>query len=111
MNYPCMFCSKWIAIDRYTSSMLGISCRDCRSDQYLKYKEPDTFDLVRYTIRTRFNDKIYELSIDINSQTAELCLILLGGTPIIMRFADVDAISKINPNNIQDKLKTFLAFQ
>lgn len=124
-DLPCKFCSKtadYSPIHELDSTvfqqrLLVYFCSDCKAE-YLVYKRSNK--LYSTSLYTKINDRLYRWSV-ISEDSAQLWLVKEPGLPgisinkglsIVKSFFPLegDAIPALTPENINEKIRTWLVF-
>jgi hypothetical protein len=124
-DLPCKFCPKladYSPIHELDSNaqvfqerLLIYFCSDCRAE-YLVYKKSNK--LYSASLYTKINDRVYRWSV-LSEGSAQLWLVKEPGTPgisinkglsMVKAFFQPDSVPALTPENINEKIRTWLVF-
>lgn len=102
MTHECFYCKKDLKCTQWVNSIITYSwCSDCNSEQLASNGK-----ITRLSLKTALNDTYYVITLDFIDNTS--ILTKLGTTTPIYSH---DGCVPITPQNIRNKIKTWLIMQ
>jgi phage FluMu protein Com len=112
--YPCRFCNDSLLHVQFEGHRLCTArCQKCSVIHYLHYVEHEAVTIFKYSIFTKYKEKVFSISIQTDYDDAQIFMHPDDPRDTLVMVAHLSGAmikNRINPSNFLDKLPYLLTF-